>query len=140
MVAATRRGGIPASQKDRAPRDMRRIRTGKRGEDLAAAHLLEQGYRIIARNYRCLYGEADIIARDGDTIVFVEVKSRKTENFGLPQEAVGLAKQQKLSRISLCYLQEKRLHACKARFDVVAVSLSSAGTRIDLIRNAFDLR
>lgn len=118
---------------------MRRIRTGKRGEDLAVSHLLEKGYRIIARNYRCLYGEADIIARDGDTIVFVEVKSRKTENFGLPQEAVGLAKQQKLSRISLCYIQEKRLHACNARFDVVAVSLSSAGTRIDLIRNAFDL-
>jgi putative endonuclease len=124
---------------DGAPKDMRRIRTGKRGEDLAVAHLLERGYHIMARNYKCFYGEADIVARDGDTIVFVEVKSRKSENFGLPQEAVGFAKQKKLSRISLCYLQEKGLDAGNARFDVIAVKMSPAGTHIHLIRNAFDL-
>jgi putative endonuclease len=126
-------------KKDDAPKDMRRIRTGRRGEDLAAAYLQERGYRIVARNYRCLFGEADIIARDGETLVFVEVKSRKSETFGHPQEAVGIAKQKKLSRISLCYIQEKRLEICEARFDVIAVKLSPEGARIDLIPNAFDL-
>jgi putative endonuclease len=127
------------SRNDKAPKDMRRIRTGKLGEDLAVAHLQNAGYQIIAQNYRCLYGEVDIIARDGDTIVFVEVKSRKSETFGEPQEAVGLEKRKKLSRISLHYLQQKRLETFNARFDVVAVKMSPDGNRINLIRNAFDL-
>jgi putative endonuclease len=127
------------TRNDKAPKDMRRIRTGKRGEDLAAAHLRKAGYQIVAQNYRCLYGEVDIIARDGGTIVFVEVKSRKSEKFGPPQEAVGLEKRKKLSRISLHYLQQKRLEAFNARYDVVSVRMSPDGDRIDLIRNAFDL-
>jgi putative endonuclease len=124
---------------DKVPKDMRRIRTGKQGEDLAVAHLRKAGYQIVAQNYRCLYGEVDIIARDGDTIVFIEVKSRKSETFGQPQEAVGLEKQKKLSRISLHYLQQKRLESCNARFDVIAVKMLPGGTRIDLIQNAFNL-
>jgi putative endonuclease len=118
---------------------MRRIRTGKLGEDLAVAHLQKAGYQIIAQNYRCLYGEVDIVARDGDTIVFVEVKSRKSETFGEPQEAVGPEKRKKLSRISLHYLQQKQLETFNARFDVMAVKMSPEGNRINLIRNAFDL-
>ena len=118
---------------------MRRIATGKLGEDLAVAYLRKVGYRILAQNYRCLYGEVDIIAEDGNVIVFIEVKSRKSETFGDPQEAVGLEKQKKLSRISLHYLQQKRLEICNARFDVVAVKLLPDGTRIELIRNAFNL-
>ena len=118
---------------------MRRIRTGKLGEELAVAYLQRAGYRILAQNFRCLHGEVDIIAEDGDIIVFVEVKSRKSEMFGEPQEAVGLEKQKKLSRISLHYLQQKRLETCNARFDVVAVKLLPDGTRIELIRNAFNL-
>lgn len=118
---------------------MRRIRTGKRGEDLAVAYLQRSGYRILERNYRCFLGEMDIIAEDGDIIVFVEVKSRKSETFGEPQEAVGLEKQKKISRISLHYLQQKRLETSNARFDVVAVKLLPDGTRIELIRNAFNL-
>jgi putative endonuclease len=127
------------TRNDKAVKDMRRIRTGKLGEDLAVAHLQNAGYQIIAQNYRCLYGEVDIIARDRGTIVFVEVKSRKSETFGQPQEAVGLEKQKKLSRISLHYLQQKRLETFSARFDVVAVKMSPDGNRINLIRNAFDL-
>lgn len=127
------------TRKDKAPKDMRRIRTGKQGEELAVAHLRKAGYKIVARNYRCLYGEMDVIARDGDTIVFIEVKSRKSETFGQPQEAVGLEKRKKLSRISLHYIQQKRLEACNARFDVIAVKMSPDENRIDLIRNAFDL-
>lgn len=127
------------TRNDKAAKDMRRLHTGKRGEDLAVAHLREAGYRIIERNYRCFFGEVDVVAQDGDTLAFVEVKSRKSEAFGMPQEAVGFEKQKKLSRVSLHYLQQHRLESCKARFDVIAVSLSPGGTRIDLIRNAFNL-
>ena len=121
------------------PKDMRRIRTGKRGEDIAVAHLQEVGYRIVARNYRCRYGEMDIIAQDGDTLVFIEVKSRQSERYGPPQEAVGAEKRKKLSRVSLHYLQQQGIEACKARFDVIAVRISPRGAAVDLIRDAFDM-
>lgn len=118
---------------------MRRIRTGRQGEDLAAGYLERAGYRIIERNYRCLFGEIDLVARDGGTIVFIEVKSRRSDRFGPPQASVGPKKQKKMSQIALHYLEQNQLHACKARFDVVAVSLLPAGHRVELIRDAFDL-
>lgn len=116
-----------------------RIRTGKRGEDIAAAYLKKRGYHIIERNYTCLFGEIDIVAKDKNTLVFVEVKSRKSEDFGDPQLAVGMEKQKKISRISLKYLEEKNLYPCDARFDVVAVKMLPAGNTIELIQNAFEL-
>jgi putative endonuclease len=116
-----------------------RISTGKTGEALAAAHLAEAGYRVIERNYRCLFGEIDIVAEEGETLVFVEVKSRRSAAYGDPQQAVGYQKQKKISRIAAHYLQEKRLCNRAARFDVVAVKLLPAGPRIELIRNAFEL-
>jgi putative endonuclease len=116
-----------------------RMRTGKRGEDLAAAYLAEAGYRIVERNYRCIFGEIDIVAEEGETLVFVEVKSRRSEVYGEPQLAVGDEKQKKISRIAMHYLQERRLRHRLARFDVVAVKLPPAGLRIELIRNAFEL-
>jgi putative endonuclease len=116
-----------------------RIRTGKKGEDLAVAYLKGKGYRIIERNYKCLFGEIDIVAQDGNTVVFVEVKSRKSEDFGDPQTAVGWEKKKKISRISLKYLEEKHLYPCDARFDVVAVKMLPAGNTIELIQNAFEL-
>jgi putative endonuclease len=115
------------------------MRTGKRGEDLAAAYLAEAGYRIVERNYRCIFGEIDIVAEEGETLVFVEVKSRRSEVYGEPQLAVGDEKQKKISRIAMHYLQERRLRHRLARFDVVAVKLPPAGLRIELIRNAFEL-
>lgn len=114
-------------------------RTGKKGEDLAAAYLAETGYRIIERNYRCCFGEIDIVAWEGDTLVFAEVKSRRTEAYGAPQLAVGREKQDKISRIALNYLSEKHLRHHPARFDVVAVKLLPAGTSIELIRDAFEI-
>ncbi|MBA4423464.1 MAG: YraN family protein [Syntrophus sp. (in: bacteria)] len=114
-------------------------RTGKKGEDLAAAYLTKTGYRIIERNYRCVFGEIDIVAWEGETLVFAEVKSRRTEAYGAPQLAVGREKQNKISRIALNYLSEKHLCRHPARFDVVAVKLLPAGTRIELIRDAFEL-
>jgi putative endonuclease len=120
-------------------KDMRRIRTGKQGETLAAAYLEKAGYQIIERNYRCLFGEMDLVARDGRTVVFVEVKSRKSDRFGVPQLSVGLQKQKKLSQIALHYLEEKRFYPCDARFDVIAIRMRPEGHQVELIRNAFDL-
>lgn len=114
-------------------------RTGKKGEELAAAFLGEQGYRIVARNYRCIYGEIDIVAWEGETLAFVEVKSRRTGDYGSPQLAVDRKKQDKISRVALHYLAEHRLRECRARFDVAAVLLSPSQSRIELIRNAFEL-
>jgi putative endonuclease len=116
-----------------------RIRTGKRGEDMAVTYLKNVGYQIIERNYKCLFGEIDIIAKDGDTVVFVEVKSRKSEDFGDPQTAVGWEKQKKMSKISLKYLSEKRLYPCNARFDVMAIKILPAENKVELIKNAFEL-
>ena len=118
---------------------MRRIRTGRQGEDLAAGYLESAGYRIVERNYRCPFGEMDLVARDGETIVFVEVKSRRSDRFGPPQASVGPKKQKKMSQIALHYIEQKQLHSREARFDVIAVSLLPAGERVELIRNAFDL-
>jgi putative endonuclease len=114
-------------------------RTGEKGEELAAAYLTEAGYRIIERNYRCVFGEIDIVAEEGNTLIFVEVKSRRSESYGDPQLAVGHQKQKKISKIALHYLSAKNLRHRPARFDVVAVKLLSEGCRIDLIRNAFEL-
>ncbi len=114
-------------------------RTGKKGEELAAAHLEAAGYRIIVRNYRCFFGEIDIVAEEGETLVFVEVKSRRSDAYGAPELAVGRDKQKKISSIALHYLSSHNLRDRPARFDVVAVKLLPAGSRIELIRNAFEL-
>lgn len=116
-----------------------RKHTGEKGEELAAAYLAGAGYRIVERNYRCLFGEIDIIAWEGETLVFAEVKSRRSESYGVPQLAVGREKQKKISRIALHYLSEKRLCYAPARFDVLAVMLLPQGPSIELIRNAFEL-
>ena len=96
------------------------IHTGKQGEALAAAYLTQAGYRILERNYRCIFGEVDIVAEEGGILAFVEVKSRRSESFGAPQLAVGPRKQRSLSRIALHYLGERPLGQCPARFDWVS--------------------
>ena len=120
-------------------KDLSRIRTGKQGEEIAVSHLRKLGYRILERNYRCPLGEIDVVAKDGEVIVFVEVKSRKTEEFGEPEQAVGKAKQRKMSLLSLYYLAKNHGSPKEARFDVVAVKMLPSGTEVKLIRNAFDL-
>lgn len=122
-----------------AMKERDRIQTGKHGEDMAAAYLKRAGYEIIERNYRCPFGEIDIVAREGGTIVFVEVKSRRSERFGEPEAAVGRNKQIKMIRISQDYLQKRNLMPCNARFDVVAVKMLPGDCRIELIRDAFEL-
>jgi putative endonuclease len=116
-----------------------KIATGKEGENIAAKFLAKKGYRICETNYRCPLGEIDIIAKDKKTLVFVEVKTRKSEDLGYPEQAVGPKKQKKISQLALWYLQAKKLADINARFDVVAVTLLPEGNEIKLIQNAFDL-
>ena len=112
--------------------------TGRVGEDIAAGFLVKNGYRISERNYRCPIGEIDIVARDKNDLVFVEVKTRRSADLGYPEQAVGIKKQKKISKLALWYLQEKRLNGVRTRFDVVAVMMQPSGNDIRLIKNAFD--
>lgn len=119
---------------------MDNIGTGLKGENIALDYLKNEGYLIIERNYRCRLGEIDIIAKEGSVLVFVEVKSRRSRNFGAPQEAVGTKKQKKLSMIALFYLQENNMPDVNARFDIIAVYIDSGMPHVELIRDAFDLQ
>ena len=119
-------------------RDTRKKVTGRAGEDIAAGFLVKNGYRISERNYRCPIGEIDIVARDKNDLVFVEVKTRRSADLGYPEQAVGIKKQKKISQLALWYLQEKKINGVRARFDVVAVMIQPSGNDIRLIKNAFD--
>jgi len=114
-----------------------RRQLGDVGEDLAAAALKKQGYKILARNCVTPLGEIDLIARQGKTYVFIEVKTRRGERFGAPQEAVHPAKQQKLRRLADYYLKQKRLEEVAMRFDVVAIIIGEDGPQVEIIKNAF---
>lgn len=118
----------------------KRLALGKKGEDLAAWYLQERGYSIVLRNYRERSGEIDIIARDGKTLVFVEVKTRQTGASYFPAEAVTRRKQAQIGRVAQEYLLRRNLYNEPARFDVVSVSMSPDGkAAIEHIANAFDL-
>jgi putative endonuclease len=117
-------------------RDSRR-QLGDHGEELAAVALRKQGYKILERNYVTPLGEIDLIARQGKTLVIVEVKTRKSTRFGSPQEGVSLAKQKRLRRLADYYLKDKRLSEASVRFDVVAVTLAGDELRVEIIPNAF---
>ena len=115
-------------------------RFGQAGEALAADLLERSGYRILERNYRTKLGEIDIIARDGETLVFVEVKARQGGgSYGHPKYAVTRAKQQKISRVALWYLKATGQMGCRARFDVVALTSRGGDVRWEIIKNAFEL-
>jgi putative endonuclease len=113
---------------------------GRRGEELAAQYLRRNGYELIQRNYVCKMGEMDIIAKEKDTLVFIEVKTRTSTTFGPPQLAVNPKKQLQMSKVALYFLKEKKLENAKARFDVVAILLGPKGEEIELIKDAFDLK
>jgi putative endonuclease len=111
---------------------------GRYGEDLAVDHLRGLGMALLDRNWRCPAGEIDAILRTGDTIVFVEVKTRRTDEFGAPAEAVGYAKQTRLRRLAAIWLARSGVRAPEVRFDVVSVVAPRDGPpRLDHIRGAF---
>ena len=116
------------------PRKDPRKAIGRAGEDLAAQYLKQQGYTILERNYRLRIGEVDIIARDEEYLVFIEVKTRRSTRFGSPFEAVDARKQQQIVKIAAAYLQGKEL---PVRFDVVAVHLNEQDVRVEILKNAF---
>ena len=114
---------------------------GMQGEALVARYLRERGYQLAAHGYRSRYGEIDLIAWDGDVLCFVEVKTRTNTDMALPREYVTPAKQRRLKKTALCYLQEKALD-CPARFDVAEVYADSPysreNARIEYLENAFE--
>ena len=116
-----------------------RLSLGKKGEELAIGQLKAMRYKILERNFKCSLGEIDVIARDHNTLVFVEVKTRATRDFGGPAAAVHERKQRQLSKVALAYLNQKKLFNIPARFDVVAVELFPPSPRIEVIQNAFEL-
>ncbi|MBU1565998.1 MAG: YraN family protein [Proteobacteria bacterium] len=113
---------------------------GKNGEDIAAEFLSKKGYTLLTRNYRCRYGEIDIIAKYRDILVFVEVKTRTGEMYGSPASAVTNRKQRQISKTAQYYLAERNLFDAPARFDVVSIAMSlGQRTQIEIIADAFDL-
>jgi putative endonuclease len=116
-----------------------RLELGAFGEELAYRKIKHLGYRSILRNYRCPLGEVDLIAKDGDTLVFIEIKTRKAKAVGYAKEAVNEKKRRQLSKVALTYMKSKNCCDIKARFDVVAVCLGRGEPEIEVIKNAFDL-
>ena len=114
----------------------RRIQ-GKAGEDLAARFLEQQGLKIIKRNYRFERGEIDLIAEEGDELVFVEVKARRSTAFGSPEDAVTEEKQEQVHTVAEGYLFEHDIDNRPCRFDVIAIEFRNNKADIRHIRNAF---
>jgi putative endonuclease len=114
-----------------------RKKLGAWGESVAAHHLEAKGYRIVARNWRCTYGEVDLIAQAGEELVFVEVKTRRGREMGSPEEALTPAKQKKLMKLAQIYVAEQELDV-DWRIDLIAVVLDKSGKllRCDHIPNA----
>ena len=113
---------------------------GQAGEAIALTFLKENGYTILAQNYRRRFGEIDIIAREGDYLVFVEVKTRTGFSHGHPLDAVTFKKQKQISKVAQYYLAEKNLFDTAARFDVVSVIISkNSPVNVEVVTNAFDL-
>ena len=112
---------------------------GDKGERLAVRYLKKQGYRIVARKSRSRIGEIDVVAVDGDCIVFVEVKTRSSHVAGQPVEAVTAAKQHQLTRVALAWLKSRGLLEHRARFDVIAITWREGrDPEIQHFRNAFE--
>lgn len=117
----------------------RRLPLGRRGENVAARHLRRLGYVIVGRGHRDSIGEIDLVAVDGRTLVFVEVKTRTSHDAGHPADAVDASKQRRLTRLALSYMKRHDLLENPARFDVVAVTWPAKGARphIEHFQDAF---
>lgn len=110
------------------------------GEKAAIKFLEDEGYKVLARNYRCKIGEIDIIAADGDTLSFIEVKTRSSNQYGRPCEAVNYNKQIKIVKTALHYINRNNLTQWMSRFDIVEILIETDDriNSINLIKNAFE--
>jgi putative endonuclease len=115
-----------------------RRRLGDAGEAAAAELLVKQGFRIVARNHRCRRGEVDLVAEQGDLLVFVEVRTRESALFGSPEETVGFRKQRRVVLAAQDFLARRRGPPRAIRFDVVAVIDAPSGPQLTHYPNAFD--
>ncbi len=118
------------------------LELGERGEDCAARFLKQEGYKILARRFKSRSGEIDLVAQDGDWLVFVEVKTRRSEQHGTPSESVDYRKQKQLAKTALDYLGLLKHPEVRFRFDIVEVILASpeaAPSDIRLIQDAFEM-
>lgn len=112
--------------------------TGSKGESFAEAFLKKQGYRIVDRNFRCKFGEIDLIGYKKKTLSFIEVKTRLSSDFGEPFEAINKTKQKKLSRLADYYIYRNKIPSfVPCQFDVVAILLGKNKPEIQFIPNAF---
>lgn len=116
-----------------------RLSLGKRGEIVAAESLRQKGYRILERNYRCKIGEIDIVAEKDGRLLFIEIKTRRSDHYGLPQEAVHPIKQKKILRTAEWYLKEHKATDRPVGFEVIAVQWhDDRAPEVRCIPNAFN--
>lgn len=115
-----------------------RVALGEIGENLACAELERRGYAVVARRYRCRSGEIDIVALDGPTVVFVEVKTRDGAGYGSGADAVTWTKRRRLVATAHDFVLRQRLAGRPCRFDVVAIALGDQGPSVEVYTNAFD--
>lgn len=132
-----RRSFSPVLEKENNQRG--KISLGEYGEDFTCRFLKTKRYKIIERNYRSLWGEVDIIAKDKDTLVFIEVKTRSSDRFGPPESSVTRTKQNRIRRIAEAYIKTSKYRNLCFRFDVVSILFDSKKNMVDfkLIQNAF---
>ena len=123
-------------------------RFGRESEAIAERYLKQSGYHIVARNYRTRYGEVDLIAYDGPTLVFVEVKARRSRRFGMPHDAVDRRKQRQLTRVAMAFLAQRGVDVAgspreepNCRFDLVIIEKrsrwSTEDDQIELLQDVF---
>jgi putative endonuclease len=116
---------------------MKRV-VGRRGEDLAADYLIKQGFMVVERNYRCRWGEIDIICRQGALLIFVEVRSKSTDRYGTPEESITGVKISRIRKTALEYLNNHpEVGPVKLRFDFVAITFKDQQGSINHIKGAF---
>lgn len=115
----------------------RRKRIGRWGESLAERYLKEKGFTVLERNFRAHRGEIDLIAKDGETLVFVEVKTKTREGFGEPEDWIDEKKQDQIGKVAMGYLMEKGIEQTDCRFDVVGIIKIGSRTEIRHIEDAF---
>ncbi len=111
---------------------------GKEGEDIAVEYFRKNGFRIIEKNYRTVFGEIDIIAKDKDIIVFIEVKTRADKTFGYPFEAVNQKKREKIRKVALSFMKKYKKEF-PARFDVLSIYTENGKEQIEHIKDAFEV-
>ena len=110
---------------------------GALGEDLAVNALKEKGYRVVERNHKIYGHEIDVIARDGETLVFVEVKTRSNRDYGRPLEAIGPSRVKRLRKAAEMYLAKEKIKGASVRFDAVSVEMVGKNPVVEVVRNAF---